>query len=163
MRAINKGCSLAGLMFFLGIFIMVGIGLALWGLNVLEQSRVSENWPSTNGEVVTSEVREERDEDGTTYYGDVTFQYVINDRRYTADTVSFGQYGGSRKHAAEIVSRYRPGARVPVYYDPEAPQTAVLEPGVTWSSYLLLVMGLMFAGLPIVIGLVAFVSAVRGR
>ena len=79
------------------------------------------------------------------------YRIVVADSRYSSDNVSFGQYSGNRSHAEEIVAKYPVGSRVTVYYDPEDVATAVLEPGVTWSSYLLIGMGVLFTCIPIII------------
>jgi hypothetical protein len=136
------------------IFLIVGVGLSIWGWNTLRNAQKSESWPTVNGEITGSYVRTDNDDDGTTYHAEVAYQYVVNDTRYNADTVSFGQYGSSdRSHAGDVVARYAEGDRVTVFYNPEAPETAVLEPGVTWSSYMLLAFGLCFSIVPLFIGL----------
>lgn len=145
----SMGCL--GSMIFLLVFVGVGIGLSLWGWSVLQKARVSESWPQAQGEIVSSEVRRSDDENGSSYSGDVTFEYVVADSRYSSDNVSFGQYSGNRSHAEEIVAKYPVGSRVTVYYDPEDVATAVLEPGVTWSSYFLIGMGVLFTCIPIII------------
>lgn len=147
----SMGCIGSGL--FLLIFLAVGIGLSIWGWNVLQNARVSESWPTTSGEILSSSVRVDNDDDGTSYFGDVIFRYAVADLPYTSGTVSFGQYGSSnRSHAEEIVGKYPVGSRVTVYYDPEDVKTAVLEPGVTWSSYFIIGMGLLFTCLPLGLG-----------
>ena len=145
----RRGSGCVGSTLFFGIFFAVGVGISIYGWTVLQNGRDSENWPSTQGQIVNSAVRVSSDEDGTTYHADVTFDYVVNDHRYTGDEVSFGQYGSSnRNHAREIVARYASGTGVLVYYNPEQSQTAVLEPGVTWSSFFILGMGLCFSIIP---------------
>ncbi len=141
----RKGMGCIGMLLFSVIFFLAGAGVSWWGWGILQNAQRSESWPSTAGQITYSNVRESRDDDGTTYYADVEFSYVVDDQRYTADTVSFGQYGSSnRRHAADIVAKYPQGMAVTVYYDPAAPETAVLEPGVTWSSYAILGIGLIF-------------------
>ncbi len=148
MRRDQNGCFLP---IFLSLFAVVGVGLMVWGAIVLRNASLSSNWPAVQGEIVRSFVREDHDEDGTTYHAEISYTYVANDQRYTAVTVNFGQYGSSNtSHAQEIVSRYPLGKKVMVYYDPEKPETAVLEPGVTWSSYLILGMGFLFTFIPFI-------------
>lgn len=128
------------------IFFAAGIGISIYGWTVLQNARVSETWPTVRGQIVQSNVRESTDEDGTTYSANVRFRYAVEDQSYTADTVSFGQYGSSNsKHAQEIVNKYEYGGSVWVYYNSEKPQTAVLEPGTTWSSFAILGFGFIFA------------------
>ncbi len=142
----RKGVGCIGLLFFSVSFLVAGGAISWWGWGILQNARQSESWPTTSGQIIYSDVRESRDNEGTTsYYADIEFTYVVGDQRYTADKVSFGEYGsGTRRHAADIVARYPQGMAVTVYYDPTAPETAVLEPGVTWSSYLVLIIGMTF-------------------
>lgn len=146
----SAGCGIT--VFIMVLFLAAGIGISIWGWSVLQNARVSESWPVTDGEILSSNVRVDSDEDGTSYFGDVTFRYVVNDVVYTSDTVSFGQYGSSDRDLAEsIVSRYPADNGVTVHYDPADPETAVLEPGVTWSSYLMLAFGAVFVCIPLVV------------
>ena len=143
------GCGIT--VFLMLVFMAVGVGISIWGWSVLQNARVSESWPATDGEILSSVVREDTDEDGTSYFGDVTYRYFVADVAYTSDNVSFGQYGGERDHAEEIVARYPAGSGVTVHYDPADPETAVLEPGVTWSSYFMLAMGVVFTCIPLIV------------
>lgn len=139
------------------VFFAVGAGLMVWGGIIVRNASESKGWPLAQGEIIASYVKTSDDQDGITYFADIEFQYVVNDRRLTADTVNFGEYGTSnRNHAADIVAKYPVGKVVNVYYNPEEPETAVLEPGVTWSSYVLLLMGLLFIILPVIILIAMF-------
>jgi len=146
----KSGCG--GMILFFAIFLAVGVGLSAYGWPIFQNARVSENWPSTQGQIINSTLTESTDEDGTTYYADVTFDYVVDDHRHIGDEVSFGQYGSSdRSHAQATVDRYINKARVVVYYDPARPETAVLEPGFTWGSFFILGMGLFFFSTPFIV------------
>lgn len=145
----RQGCGIVGTIILLVIFCLVGAGVSVYGSVVLQNAAVSKTWPTASGRILLAQVDTDTDEDGTTYSADVSYEYFINDQRYQDDTVSFGEYGsGNPKHAQEIVDRYPVGQAVTVYYDPEQPKTAVLEPGVTWSSYLMLGIGLLFMFIP---------------
>ena len=134
------------------LFALIGIGMTVWGIGILKDAKASTSWPTVQGEITGSRIDKStsRDSDGhtdTTYRADVTYRYAVEDAEYTGDTVSFGEYGSDRRsHADRIVKRYPVGKEVKVHYDPEKPEKAVLEPGVTWSSYLVLGMGLFFTG-----------------
>ncbi len=134
------------------IFGAVGLGISIWGAIVLTNAKASGSWPSVPGKVTESRVvsKTSRDSDGhsdTTYSAHVVYRYEVENAEYTCDTVSFGEYGtNTPKHAREIVVRYPKGKEVTVHYEPEKPTKAVLEPGVTWSSYAVLGFGLIFVG-----------------
>lgn len=148
----RQGCGCLGSFFFLAVFFAAGVGLSWWGWTILQDARASSGWPSVQGQITQSVVVEDRDEDGTSYEADVRYEYVVNDQRYNGDVVNFGEYSGSRSHAEGIVNRYSVGQTVAVYYDPGEVTTAVLEPGVSTSSYFVLAMGLCFASVPFIFG-----------
>ncbi len=132
-------------MLFSFIFISPGAIISVYGWHILQDAQASQNWPSIRGEIVASMVTENKSDEGTTYYADVTFEYVVNNQRYSADQVNFGQLSSfKRQHAQDIVDRYQEGDRILVYYNPEMRETAVLEPGVTWRSNYALILGLIF-------------------
>ena len=71
----------------------------------------------------------------------------------------FGQYGGKYNHASRIVGRYPEGKEVQVYCKPSRPEVAVLEPGVSWSSFIALGLGLFV----IVVSVLAILAAIYGK
>ncbi len=130
------------------------------GVTTVRNASVSQDWPAVPGTITVSQVTISTDEDGATYYADVQYKYVVNDRWYTADTVNFGEYGSSnRSRADKIVARYPPDSQVTVYYNPDDPDTAVLEPGLSWGSYFGFLMSLAFFIVP---GIMLF-SFIRKR
>ena len=141
-----------GSLLFILIFFAAGIGMTVWGGIVIRNASISEGWPPTQGEITSSYISSSSDEDGTSYSADIEFKYVVNDRWLTGDVVNFGEYGsGNMSHAEGIVNRYPTRKIVTVYYNPEQPETAVLEPGLTWSSYFILFMGIIFLIIPAII------------
>ena len=146
-RNSNLGCG-SGI-----IFLAIGLGIMIWGTKVLSNARASADWPATPGVITASSVERSQSSSSSsssssrpTYSANISYSYSVEGSNYTSGTVSFGQYGSSDSdHAREIVSRYPVNKEVDVFYNPEKPETSVLEPGVTWSSYLILGMGAIFA------------------
>jgi hypothetical protein len=133
-------------------FFAAGIGLTLlWGIPTLKKAKASTSWPTTRGVVLVSDVERRRSHDrdhGTsyTYSAQVTYEYTVAGTIYNCDRVSFGEYASSnRNHARQIVNRYPVGKTVEVHYDPNRPESAVLEPGTSFSSYVALGMGIVFS------------------
>src|SRR5262249_20224359 len=136
------------LLLFLSIFLFLPciglLGCCLGGI-VLDVSRnlvngaASNTWPTAEGKVISSNVRTSKRQlprsgiDETVYQADVHYEYAVAGRRYSSSRVSFSGYGpGDRSHADNIVNRYPAGSPVTVFYSPDAPETSVLERGVTW-------------------------------
>jgi Protein of unknown function (DUF3592) len=118
----------------------------------------STRWPSVSGTVTTSSVVEEQieddgDNDNSTrrmvyrYQIDLRYAYRVNARDYVGTSAGFGWTAiyGEREGAETAAGRYAPGDNVPVYYDPDHPATAVLEPDNRQGSFAPLVFSAIFA------------------
>jgi hypothetical protein len=151
-------------LFFFLIFFAVGAGLSYWGWTVLQKAQASTTWPSVSGQVVESDVSYWNDEDGNYYRPEVTFAYAVDGREYEAARINFSsdQSYDSTDDAWEVANRYPTGETVSVYYDPAEPETAVLEPGATTGSYLLLAVGAVLILVALLIGPVIALGAVMG-
>jgi len=120
---------------------------AVYGVVTFVRARqlasASLRWPTAPGIVTASDVIEEIVEDKryddnkssvrkmmSRYQLDLRYAYQVDKRDFVGTAVNWGASGiyGLREHAEKDASRYRPGQAVTVYYDPERPGTAVLEP-----------------------------------
>lgn len=136
------------------IALSIGIGLSIYGKKVLNNAKESVNWPKTNGKVISSHVEKSRSTSGTgssrktstTYHANVDYEYYLKNKVFRSDNVYFGQGGSSNSSQAyDVVNRYPKGKKITVYYKPDNHEIAVIEPGATWSSYMILVGGIIFS------------------
>ena len=140
-------------------FVAVGIAVFIyWGKPTFEKAQASKNWPTVSGVIKSSEVTQSRSsgkEKKTMYTPNVVFDYELDGRSYTSSSIAVGSgWSSSNSSAAyQITNKYPAGQTVDVAYDPAEPSVAVLETGVTWSTYFIYYMGLGFAGLGLLIGL----------
>ncbi|NJN44561.1 MAG: DUF3592 domain-containing protein [Anaerolineae bacterium] len=128
------------------IFLVIGAGLSWWGWTILQNARSSSSWPATQGQITESTLDHSTDaEGGDSYSPEVTYTYQVNGIFYENGTIKFGEnsYSSQRK-AQEILNRYPVGQMVSVYYDPDKPGRAVLEPGVSGGSYIVFGIGVLF-------------------
>ena len=140
---------------------LVGLAVIGLGLRRMGQAARSRKWPTTPGSIRSSTILSrlaptlpQADEDEeqaaarppqTLYRPEVTYTYTVEGKTYTGtklggDTVEVS----SERHAREHAARYVPGAPVTVYYDPENPSHALLEPGVHSVSWLMPAVGVVF-------------------
>ncbi|MBL4884939.1 MAG: DUF3592 domain-containing protein [Planctomycetaceae bacterium] len=142
------GCGIIGALFMGTIFAVVGgCFMWFWGWPVLQMAKASQDWPSTNGSVLSSEVVSNRDNDGdTSYRPQIEYSYQVDGQDYQQGNIRYdGDWGSSNSsYAHKTVREYPIGKQVDIYYDPENVTEAVLEPGVTWASYSILGFGLIF-------------------
>jgi hypothetical protein len=102
-----------------------------------EAKRAAQAWPSVTGVVLSAQVETQTSwdstsgADSTSFHPSITYEYEVNGQRYRGDRLrasdgfySMGMLPGSAQAA---VDRYRPGAPVTVYYNPQNPHESVLE------------------------------------
>lgn len=140
----GKGCL--GSIFSMGIFLLIGVLLTIWGWTILQNARASASWPTADGLITDSRVSRSTDSDGgDSYSPEITYSYAVNNLGYVNNTIKFGENSyGSRSKAEKIAAGYPIGRNVTVYYDPEKPDRSVLEPGVTAGSYIVISIGVFF-------------------
>ena len=100
-------------------------------------------WPTASGRVTHCDVVEEVVEEKTEhdnrpttsklvhrYQVDLRYAYRVDKRDFIGTEVDWGgtMISGLREVAEKAAAKYRPGQNVKVYYDPERPGHAVLEP-----------------------------------
>ncbi|HOY09751.1 MAG TPA: DUF3592 domain-containing protein [Candidatus Omnitrophota bacterium] len=140
------------------LFAAIGGGIVYLGYLSYVKSRASQSWPAAQGAVVSSEVtahrsRSRKGHHRTSYGADVRYEYSVNGVQYSSNKISFGEYRTHNRGPAQAtVDRYPPQAEVVVYYNPDKPEEAVLEPGKTGGIVILFIVGGMF-GLAGVLGL----------
>jgi hypothetical protein len=119
------------------------------GIFNLQSARGSESWPTVEGTIKESEVFDYYT-DTVMYQALISYSYVVDNTRYTGMTVGY-DVGGTSDPAPqrEIVERYPVGSTVTVYYDPNDPKDAVLEPGAKGSIWGPVIRGtlLLFIGM----------------
>jgi Protein of unknown function (DUF3592) len=115
------------------IIALVFVYLALRGRG--QANRALRNWQGVQGRILASEIERRRSSSGNggtsiSYYPVVIYEYEVGGRRYQGRRLSFGTeigWGGFTNQAQKKVAQYPPGSIVPVYYNPENPNDAVLE------------------------------------
>jgi len=122
---------------FLWIMMLVGLFILIWVLDIFIESNEAQQWPQTNGQMISSLLSIDHlpklvdpGSDPTRWYGtDVRYEYTVADRKYISDRLSFEVWGTrSPTTALNIMNKYRHQHKVSVYYNPAYPQESILEP-----------------------------------
>ncbi|MBR0826297.1 DUF3592 domain-containing protein [Bradyrhizobium manausense] len=136
-------------------------------------ARASRSWPTVPGRITSSSVIEEliedrRDDDKTSinrkkihrYQLDLRYAYRVGKRDYVGINPNWGWTGvyGLRELADKAAAHFPLGGAVTIYYDPDHPANAVLEPGGRQGSFAPLVFGAISAAVGAVL-LVFFLRA----
>lgn len=132
----------------------LSLGAFIYGMFILTRAKRSATWPSTKAMMERSALKALRKTQIIPrYVADVSYTFTVDGKRYRGDVVAFGMnyFFANRTIAQVLIERYPAGKSVDVYYDPKQPDICTLEPGVTWRSYLPLLVsaGLLLATGPI--------------
>jgi formylglycine-generating enzyme required for sulfatase activity len=135
----------------MGIFLLLLLfsAIAAWTFVAELRAQIrggqSESWPSTEGEILSSDVEERPfpvslGENSASYHTPVVcYEYEVNGTLYESRTFSVGsKLFLIQSRAEEVIARYPVGKKVRVYYDPNNPEMATLEPGISAGSLVLL-------------------------
>ena len=150
---ISPGCSKAfifvvGRLFPLsfGFGSMIFLGVGLWMIN---KGMQSENWDKGTATITSSEIEKteskSKDAQGftqtsTSYGVSVKYSYTVEGGNYEGNTVGFGTMShNERSDAQDELKSFPKGKTIDVYYDPENPSDSVLNKGVFWPMYIVVV------------------------
>jgi hypothetical protein len=145
------------------VFALPGIGVFSSGIRDLNQAKASVDWPTSPGKVLSSTVKQERDNDGDTYYhAEVVYEFKVNNTTYSSKRIAYGDYGSSNpSHAQKIVNRYPQDKNVTVHYMPSNPKECLLEVGVKGQAYCIPTFGLLFFTVGLIFIIVGIVQLLK--
>lgn len=98
------------------------------------------------------------------YSANVQYAYAVDGIEYSGGSIeTLDGSTSSRSSVKKTLRKYAVGTKVPVYYDPEFPNTAVLEPGTSFLFGLLLKLPLLFCLVLVLMVLGLFKRILFGR
>lgn len=127
------------------VLILLGLGGAFlyWSGSQLWDYFASRSWASTQGVIYQSRFIDRgrrRDSEAQ-----IRYRYSVNGQSYEGSNLLAGSLAYTDADEEEKVRQYRPGMTVPVYYDPQRPESSALEVGVlTRFPFIGLIVGLFF-------------------
>ena len=123
------------------LFALGGVAMTLRGWIVWQRSKKVKAWPKTKGEIISAEI-------SATEFNEplpkVMFSYRIGEADYNVDE-NFQDVSMSRERCTEIVEKYPADSAVDVYYDPNDPANATLDPSLKKDDWVVLVVGILVA------------------
>jgi Protein of unknown function (DUF3592) len=126
----NRQEAVAGVLFWIGLFMMGGIPLWLYIGSYKEMQRqhhIVATYQEIQAKVVSSGTKEWTGSHDVKHYDAVIlYRYEVNGRTYQSDVLAPILLWGSEEWADSIVAGYRAGQTCTAYYDPENPGQAIL-------------------------------------
>ena len=124
------------------VLALVGGGLLFIGIRSKRAAQASRAWSSTQGTVDSSQVIASGSQRSKWYKAQVTYTFKVNGQSYTSDKVFFGDArSSSMPKEQRVADRYKAGAPVEVFYNPQQPQEAVLERRTGGTTVVYLILG----------------------
>ncbi len=126
--------ALGALMTGAGLLSLLLAALFLRGLRNLASETflprlMARRWPRAAGTIITAEVHESpKNPEGVSFYEPVVrYAYSVGGRSYEQSQLDLVPTASSPNRAQAVVARYPVGSAVTVYYDPRAPQRALID------------------------------------
>ena len=107
--------------------IAICVMLACWAGNEAISGQASSKWPSAQGTVISSTIKQSHSKNGTKDDAAIEYKYTVNGKSFTSDRVMFGTL--AFRNAAEVVKQYPQNTKVDVHYNPADPGQATIETG----------------------------------
>ena len=143
------------------VFLGLGFFFLQKGIGNRRMAAAAVQWPTVDGKVVSADVVKrvsKSDNEWDRFIPKIRYQYVVNGVRREGEVIRIGldEMGYlTEDKAREHIARYPTGATIPVRYDPQHPEHAVLEMGELGAA------GKIFAGsIFAAIGVAAVVFAI---
>ncbi|MFX0211429.1 MAG: DUF3592 domain-containing protein [Candidatus Hodarchaeota archaeon] len=137
------------LAFVIGGLISGFVGLILFYafIKCLRLGLGSKNWPKVEGEIVSSSIVE--DDEG--FKPEISFTFNVYGVDYTGSAYNPNELVArsivGKISAEKKIAEYPVGKTVEIYYNPDDPRKAVLEPGISKDTFFFLLgAGLFFLG-----------------
>jgi len=122
----------------LSLFVIASLLATLWGWKVIVKGRKTLSWPQVTGVIEESTATSEFDD----LLPHILFRYAVSEQTYRY-SVKFPQgMTPTPEFTAQYLQRFPVGASVSVYYDPQKPNQATLEPGPVKGDWLIFALGL---------------------
>jgi hypothetical protein len=108
----------------------------------------SKNWQTTDGEIVTSEVRKKgTSTSGVSSYPVIEYAYLVNGQKYRNDRIKIGIQSVSSSGSTwpeDMIKKFHMNKIVKVFYSARKPENAVLEPGINLRIFGFTIGGICF-------------------
>ena len=127
--------------FIVGIILIISSWMiyTTFSVPMVKEAKDSESWPTTSGIITHSEINQFESDGTTMYSSEINYDFTVDNKPYSGDriTLSSGSSSNSIREVKNELQAYPTGANVKVYYDPELPNNAVLEPGADFFTKLI--------------------------
>ena len=127
----------------IGGFIIVGLAITAFGWRGFQKGKANKQWPSITGQISSTTLASEEND----LLPDIRFSYTIDDDHYEGRVEFPPGTMPMPGFASTQIEKHPVGSPVTVYYNPQQPEQATLEPGRANDDWLILAMGIGFTAI----------------
>jgi hypothetical protein len=109
----------------ISLFILGGLATAAWGARLVARTHAVRRWPGAEGVIVTADPARPDDD----LLPHIVFSYRVDGKTYRRAVEFPAGTLPTPELTAAWLRDYPVGRRVTVFYDPQHPENALLEPG----------------------------------
>lgn len=136
-------------LFLAFVFGILGGAFLVIGISAQQKAHRSLLWPIADGKVVSTNLAEhvsvenEPQRRSVSYEPVIRYEYQIDNQHFSGQRIAFGADSFDYNTAQKVLQRYPVDAAVQVHYDPNDPESAVLETTASGGT-LFTVIGIVF-------------------
>lgn len=131
------------------LFTLGGIGVSVWGWKIILINKKQKQWPTVQGEITESQSAANMAD----IFPKIVFRYEASGSAWEKELEFPSGTQPTPELCTSYIKKYPAGATVDVYYNPDNPQEATLEPGVN-SDWMIFAIGILAS----ILGLAFIVS-----
>ncbi|WP_455203734.1 DUF3592 domain-containing protein [Kaarinaea lacus] len=120
------------------LFVITGLLVTAWGVIIIIKARETQQWPNVAGVIVESNF----DVGNIDLLPHIAYSYIVEGQSYHRRMEFSADISPTQEFATSYVEKYPLGTEVQVYYHPDNPQRATLEPGLGKGDWLVVAIGL---------------------
>ena len=120
------------------MFTLAGVALTIWGWKAYQRSKDAKEWPSVEGEIISSELPENEFEQGVPR---ISFRYEVDGKAYE-QMQNFNVRLLTPEQCSEYVAKYPVGARANIFYSPSSPGRSSLSTELVKADWMVLGVGI---------------------
>jgi hypothetical protein len=142
------------------ITFVVGFVILAMSTIAILKSISSKEWLPTGGKIIHSTIYNysATNEANVTYRPDIAFEYRVDGEKFISDRLYYGvkiMSSGNWINSRKITKKYPVDKEITVFYNPNKPKDAVIEPGIHFDLGAIFISSICF----IALGLIIFLNS----
>jgi len=128
---------------FFCLFLPVIIFLIVFASHMIYEYNTLKSWKSVTGKIIKADLEYAVNEDFK-YYLDIEYTYSVNGESFTESRINIVDDSYALDEAKEKLQDYTVGKDITVFYNPENPERAVLNKGLSFQFFVIVFAALAF-------------------